>query len=151
MKKLKSYSSVWNFERVLHTVENIKLPMPVTFSQIGWAVGTFLVNLFILSKLPPLCDCSNVIIKYFAFPVGVTWFMSKKTFDGKRPYSYLKSVLLYFMRPHLTYAGKQVKYGKETLCESITIVKSRKIGGMRGAHEECISDKIYRKQPCRES
>lgn len=143
MRRIKSYSSIWKFERVLHAIEDFSLPIAITFSQIAWFVGTFLLDIMVLSKMPPFCNIDNVIVRYVALPVAVTWFMSKKTFDGKRPYRYLKSVLLYFARPHLTYAGKQVKYGKEILCESITIVKGRKIGRMRGAHEECISNKVY--------
>lgn len=35
--------------------------------------------------------------------------MCQKTFDGKKPYGFLKSVLAYLVRPKLTYAGKPVK------------------------------------------
>lgn len=126
MRKIKSYSSVWNFERVLHAIEDVSLPIPITFAQIGWFVGTFFVNIVFLAKIPPFCYLDNIILKYVALPVGITWFMSKKAFDGKRPYSYLKSVLLYMIRPRLTYAGKKVKYGKENLEENITIVRCDK-------------------------
>ena len=42
-------------------------------------------------------------------PFALTWFMCQKTFDGKKPYGFLKSVLAYLVRPKLTYAGKPVK------------------------------------------
>lgn len=32
--------------------------------------------------------------------------MSQKTFDGKKPYGFLKSIILYSLRPKITYAGK---------------------------------------------
>lgn len=123
MRKVKSYSSVWGFERVLHKIGDVKSPIPLTFAQIGWLVGTFLVDMLILAKIPPLCYVDNVIIRYVLLPVGVTWFMSKKAFDGKRPYSYLRSVLFYLMRPHVTYAGRKVVYGKEKIEENVTIAR----------------------------
>ena len=123
MRQVQSYSGVWGFERVMHMVGNVRLPIPLTFAQIGWLTGTCLVDVLILVNIPPLCFVDNVILKYLLLPIGLTWFMSKKSFDGKRPYSYLKSVLLYFMRPHVTYAGKKVTYGKEKIEENVTIVR----------------------------
>ena len=53
-----------------------------------------------------------------------TWFMSQKTFDGKKPYSFLKSQITYALRPKITYAGKTVKLHKQILNETITAVRS---------------------------
>ena len=71
MRKVKSYSSVWGFEKVLHNIGDVKSPIPLTFAQIGWLVGTFLVDMLILAKIPPLCYVDNVIIRYVLLPVGV--------------------------------------------------------------------------------
>lgn len=61
--------------------------------------------------------------------------MCQKTFDGKKPYSFLKSIILYVFRPKITYAGKAVKFKNETINENITVVRS----------EIYVPDKIYRK------
>lgn len=50
--------------------------------------------------------------------------MCQKTFDGKKPYGFLKSVLAYLVRPKLTYAGKPVKLEKEYPVQPITAVRS---------------------------
>lgn len=50
--------------------------------------------------------------------------MSQKTFDGKKPYSFIKSQLCFAVRPKITYAGKAVKLQKEVLKEAITAVRS---------------------------
>lgn len=84
MKKLKSYTGIWNVEKVLYAISDFNLP----------------------------------------FPVALTWFMSQKTFDGKKPYSFIKSEICYAVRPKVTYAGKAVKLEKETLKEAITAVRS---------------------------
>ena len=58
---------------------------------------------------------------------------SQKTFDGKKPYSFLKSQITYALRPKITYAGKAVKLHKQTLNETITAVRS----------VNYVPDKIY--------
>ena len=87
MKKLRSYSSVWKVEQVIYSFGDAKLPTPVTVTQLLWlAVSSVLV--FMFRKVPPLAFIHNPLI-LCCIPFGVTWFMSKKTFDGKKPYGFL--------------------------------------------------------------
>ena len=54
MKKIKSYTGIWNVEKVLYAINDFNLPFPVTFTQITWFVITeFLIILF--GDIPPLC------------------------------------------------------------------------------------------------
>ena len=123
MKKIKSYTGIWNVEKVLYSINDFNLPFPVTFSQMGWFVITeFLIIFF--GDLPPLSMIEGAFLKYFGIPVALTWFMSQKTFDGKKPYSFLKSMIAYAVRPKITYAGKAVKLCRETAGEPITAVRS---------------------------
>ena len=90
MKKIKSYTGIWNVEKVLYAINDFNLPFPVTFTQITWFVITeFIIILF--GDMPPLSMIEGAFLKYFGIPVALTWFMSQKTFDGKKPYSFLKS------------------------------------------------------------
>ena len=94
MKKIKSYTGIWNVEKVLYAINDFNLPFPVTFTQISWFVITeFIIILF--GDLPPLSMIEGAFLKYFGIPVALTWFMSQKTFDGKKPYSFLKSQITY--------------------------------------------------------
>ena len=94
MKKIRSYTSIWNVEKVLYAINDVNLPFPVTFTQITWFVLTeFIIILF--ADLPPLSMIEGAFLKYFGIPVALTWFMSQKTFDGKKPYSYIKTMVLY--------------------------------------------------------
>lgn len=125
MKQIKSYTSIWNVEKVIYAINDLNLPFPVTFHQMAW----FIVSLFgviILGKMPPLSFINATLVKYIGIPAGITWFMSQKTFDGKKPYSFIKSVLAYVIRPKVTYAGKAVKMREETLDLEITTVRSEK-------------------------
>ena len=102
MKKIRSYTSIWSVEKVLYSINDFRLPFPITFTQMTW----FVVSLFavmILGNLPPLSMIEGAFLKYFGIPVAFTWFMSTKTFDGKKPYGFLKSVIAYALRPKLTY------------------------------------------------
>ena len=132
MKKIRSYTSIWSVEKVLYSINDFRLPFPITFTQMTW----FVVSLFavmILGNVPPLSMIEGAFLKYFGIPVALTWFMSQKTFDGKKPYSFLKSQITYALRPKITYAGKAVKLHKQILNETITAVRSVKY----------VPDKIY--------
>ena len=113
MKKIKSYTGIWNVEKVLYAINDFNLPFPVTFTQITWFVITeFIIILF--GDIPPLSMIEGAFLKYFGIPVALTWFMSQKTFDGKKPYSFLKSQITYALRPKITYAGLRCPYRKPT-------------------------------------
>ena len=117
MKKIRSYTSIWSVEKVLYSINDFRLPFPITFTQMTW----FVVSLFAVMILGNL-------LKYFGIPVAFTWFMSTKTFDGKKPYGFLKSVIAYALRPKLTYAGKKVTLGRNQPQEAITAVRSEFYG-----------------------
>lgn len=123
MKKIKSYTGIWNVEKVLYAINDFNLPFPVTFTQITWFVMTEFI-IILLGDLPPLSMIEGAFLKYFGIPVALTWFMSQKTFDGKKPYSFLKSMLTYAVRPKIIYAGKAVKLHEQKLNETITAVRS---------------------------
>lgn len=123
MKKLKSYTRIWSVEKVIYAINDFRLPFPVTFNQMTWFVLSLFV-VILLGNFPPFSLIDGALLKYVGFPVLLTWFMSKKSFDGKKPYGFLKSVVTYYLRPKMTYAGKAVKLQKQTFDESITVVRS---------------------------
>ena len=123
MKKIRSYTSIWSVEKVLYSINDFKLPFPITFTQMTW----FVVSIFavmLLGNLPPLSMIEGAFLKYFGLPLAFTWFMSTKTFDGKKPYGFLKSIITYWLRAKITYAGKTVKLQTQKLNEAITITRS---------------------------
>ena len=123
MKKIRSYTSIWNVEKVIYAINDLQLPFPITFTQMAWfVVSMFLVILF--AELPPLSMIDGAFLKYFGIPVALTWFMSQKTFDGKKPYGFLKFSITYLLRPKVNYAGKTVKWKTKTLNKAITAVRS---------------------------
>lgn len=123
MKKLKSYTRIWSVDKVIYAINDFRLPFPVTFNQMTWFVLSLMV-VMLLGNLPPLSLIDGALLKYVGIPIALTWFMSKKSFDGKKPYGFLKSVLSYYWRPKVTYAGKPVKLQTRTMNKTITAVRS---------------------------
>ena len=77
MKKIKSYTGIWNVEKVLYAINDFNLPFPVTFTQITWfVIMEFIIILF--GDIPPLSMIEGAFLKYFGIPVALTWFMSHK-------------------------------------------------------------------------
>ncbi|MFL2075898.1 conjugal transfer protein [Marinilactibacillus psychrotolerans] len=123
MKKIRSYTSIWSVEKVLYSINDLKLPFPISFTQMTWFVLSLFV-MILLGNLPPFSLIEGAFLKYLGIPIGLTWFMSQKTFDGKRPFSFLKSVITYVFRPKRTFAGKKVTLRSLTQNQPTTIVRS---------------------------
>ena len=123
MKKIRSYTSIWNVEKVLYAINDVNLPFPsYLYPDYMVCAAEFIIILF--ADVPPLSMIEGAFLKYFGIPVALTWFMSQKTFDGKKPYSYIKTMVLYALRPKVTYAGKAVNLHKQKFEETITAVRS---------------------------
>lgn len=127
MKKVRSYTSIWNVEKVIYAINDLKLPFPITFNQITWFVLSLFLVIF-LSNVPPLSLIDGALLKYLGIPGFVAWFMSQKSFDGKKPVGFIRSIYRYYSRPKVTYSEKKVEEGKVTMEASITYVRSELIG-----------------------
>lgn len=127
MKKIKSHTSIWSVEKVLYGINDLHLPFPITYSEMAWFVCTFLI-VIMFADAPPLSFIENPLLKYVAIPAGLTWFVSRKSFDGKKPYGFLRSLISYAVRPKTTFGGKAVNYKKEKGDYNITIVRSERVG-----------------------
>lgn len=92
----------------------------------AWFVSSLFI-VMLLGDLPPFSFIEGALLKYIGIPVSLTWFMSQKTFDGKKPYRFIQTTITYFFRPKTTYAGKTVKYEKERMEQDTTIVRSELI------------------------
>lgn len=127
MKKVRSYTSIWNVEKVIYAINDLKLPFPITFNQMTWFVLSLFLVIF-LSNVPPLSLINGALLKYLGIPGFIAWFMSQKSFDGKKPVGFIRSIYRYYSRPRVTYSEKKVEEGKFTMEASITYVRSELIG-----------------------
>ena len=82
MKKIRSYTSIWNVEKVLYAINDVNLPFPVTFTQITWFVLTeFIIILF--ADVPPLSMIEGAFLKYFGIPLLLHGLCHRKPLTGK--------------------------------------------------------------------
>ena len=151
MKKIKSYTSIWSVEKVIYAINDFQLPFPLTFSQMAWfVVSLFVVILF--GELPPFNMIDGAFLKYFGIPVAFTWFVSQKTFDGKKPFGFLKSCVSFFLRPKVTYAGKAIKLKNQKFNTSVSLsprtVTEKSMPYRLPQRTACVQ---YRSVPKRES
>lgn len=123
MRKLKSYTSIWNVEKVFYAINDVKLPFAVTSTQMLWFVCAFIFVLM-FADVPPFSMVRNVLVRQIGIPAAVAWFMSTKMLDGKRPHRYLSTQIAYAIGPRVMYAGKAVKTRKQKIKSKITAVRS---------------------------
>lgn len=126
MKKLKSYTNIWSVEKVIYAINDFRLPFPITFSQMTWFICS-LFTIMLLDDIPPFSLIKGALLKYVGIPVSLTWFMSQKSFDGKKPYRFIYTVISYLFRSKITYAGKKVKFRNKVMTNQVTVVRSELI------------------------
>ncbi len=52
MKKIRSYTSIWSVEKVLYSINDFKLPFPITFTQMAWFVVSVFAVILLGTSLP---------------------------------------------------------------------------------------------------
>jgi len=127
MKKVRSYTSIWNVEKVIYAINDLKLPFPITFNQMTWFVLSLFLVIF-LANVPPLSFIEGALLKYLGIPGFIAWFMSQKSFDGKKPIGFIRSIYQYYTGAKITFGNKKVEEQSITVDESITYVRSEIIG-----------------------
>ncbi|MBO1126586.1 conjugal transfer protein [Enterococcus faecalis] len=127
MKKVRSYTSIWNVEKVIYAINDLQLPFPITFTQMTWFVLSLFLVIF-LSNVPPLSLIEGALLKYLGIPGCVAWFMSQKSFDGKKPVGFIRSIYRYYMNPKIMYSEKKVEEHSVLMEIGITYVRSEVIG-----------------------
>lgn len=126
--RIKTYTNIWRIEGVLYSLYDIKLPVPITYTQIGYLVLSFLF-IVMFSDTFPLSIINNPLLKYLVIPIGFAWFMSKKTFDGKKPYKFIISFIKYHFRNKLTTKSREINLKNVVVDCEIAILKNR--GGVK--------------------
>nr|MDH3116524.1 TcpE family conjugal transfer membrane protein [Bacillus subtilis] len=66
-KILRTYNSVWKVEKVLYAIQDIPLPIPVTYRQIGFFAGGMAL-VWVLDHFPPLSLIDLWLVEYIFLP-----------------------------------------------------------------------------------
>lgn len=132
MKRIRNYSSVWRIEHVIYNFNDFTLPRPVTLSQVFWFSAFFVLSLM-LKGFPPFSLTDSLLMNHVAIPFVLAWVAGKRGFDGKKPYSYLKSCLRFLVSPKTYARGKPLDLSGRTYREMYVTVG--KDGGWKSGRE----------------
>ena len=113
MKRIRNYSSVWKIEHVIYNFNDLTLPRPVTLSQVFWFSAFFVLSL-VLKGSPPFSLTDSLLVNHVALPFVLAWLAGKRGFDGKKPYSYLKSCIRFLTSPRIYTRGKPLDLSGRT-------------------------------------
>jgi hypothetical protein len=111
-KILRTYNSVWKVEKVLYGIQDIPLPIPLTYRQIGFFTGGVII-VWLLNHFPPLSLLHLGLIEYIFLPGLFSWFFTKQSPDGKATHRFLIRVAQYHLSPHLFNRYKEVSNVKK--------------------------------------
>lgn len=88
-KPVKVYTPLMRYEKILFAINDLELPFPVTFRQIGFFFAS-LIGMIIMVNLPGLGFMKPWwLINFAVIPIGLTWFFTKFKLDGKAPHIYI--------------------------------------------------------------
>lgn len=105
MQPIRNWSKIWKIERVFYKISNeISLPRPVTQTFLIWFLLGFMLSLRMDGIFPFVFD--SALVNRLALPFFLAFFMNKRTFQGRKPYNYLFSILRFALRPKRTRRGK---------------------------------------------
>jgi hypothetical protein len=88
MKQIRVYNQVFRIEKTVYSIQGINLPLPVSYRQMAFFVGTLII-MVILNKFPPFSWVDYFLIKFVGIPALVAWFFTRKTLDGKAPHRFI--------------------------------------------------------------
>ena len=88
---LRTYKSIWKYERKIYSFENIRLLVPVRPSEVLF-FGVGLLITYFLCKIVPLYTEIPFVFRYIIIPFGIMKFLTKKRLDGKMPHRFLSDI-----------------------------------------------------------
>ena len=108
---LRTYKSIWKYERKIYSFENIRLLVPVRPSEVLF-FGVGLLITYFLCKIVPLYTEIPFVFRYIIIPFGIMKFLPKKRLDGKMPHRFFVGYILYLLMPKEIARFKPVKKPK---------------------------------------
>lgn len=105
---MRTYNSVWKVEKVLYGIQDIPLPLPVTYRQIGFfAIGVLIM--WFLNLFPPFSLIDLFLLEFAVIPGLFAWYFTKQQLDGKAPHRFILRVIQFYFEPHIHNRYKEVE------------------------------------------
>ena len=110
MKQIRIYNHVFRIEKTVYSIQGIPLPIPVSYRQMLFFVGTAML-MILLNPFPPISWIEYHLIKFVGIPFIVAWFFTRKTLDGKAPHRFILRYVEYKLSPHYFARYKPIRHG----------------------------------------
>jgi hypothetical protein len=114
MKVMRTYNSVWKIEKVLYGIQDIPLPLPVTYRQLGFFTLGFAM-MWVLNLFPPFSILDLVLLEFVVIPALFAWYFTKQQLDGKAPHRFILRVIQFYFEPHVHNRYKEMISTKKPL------------------------------------
>ena len=122
MRLVKSFNHVFSVVKSLYfSFGSISFKFSFVFIGFFLAAEVFMLT---MGRSIPLFRFDNPLVRYLVIPYLLAWVMDKKTFDDKKPYSFLRTFLVYLCKRKYTYAGRAVKTREWNLQERVTTIQT---------------------------
>ncbi|EHB5082279.1 TPA: conjugal transfer protein [Enterococcus faecalis] len=106
MSNIRNWTKIWYIERVFYKLwDGVALPRPVTQTFVVWFRIGFFGGIF---RIFPF-DMEHTITRQIFCPWLFAFSMTRKQFQGRKPYNYLASFLLFQCRLKESFHGQLVK------------------------------------------
>lgn len=112
MKQIRVYNQVFRIEKTVYSIQGVSLPLPVSYRQMAFFVGTLVIMVF-LNRFPPFNWVDYFLIKFVAIPAAVAWFFTRKTLDGKAPHRFILRYIEHAFSPHFFARYQEIEQPKK--------------------------------------
>lgn len=123
---LRTYSSVWNVETKIYSIENFKLLVPIKPREAVYFILGFAITKLILTVLP-FFQGVPFVIKWLLIPYGIMKFLTKQKLDGKLPHKFFIEYVMFKLGPKRFSKFKSVEEYKNIKFTTVTSKRDRKI------------------------
>lgn len=110
---VRTYNSVWKVEKVLYGIQDIALPIPVSYRQVGF-FGLGVLIVWLLNQFPPFSILHLGLIEYLFLPGVFSWYFTKQKLDGKAPHRFIVGAIRFYFSAHKRNRYQEVADQKQT-------------------------------------
>ncbi len=106
VRELPCFTAVFRSEKVITRLHDLRLPVPLTASQVGIFLALFALCLLAYTSTP--LHHANPLLVLFALPAGGAWALSRVRVDGRSPVAAGIALFAFALRPRRTRRGTRL-------------------------------------------
>ena len=112
VRELPCFTAVFRSEKVITRLHDLRLPVPLTASQVGIFLALFSLCLLAYTSTP--LHHANPLVVLFAVPAGGAWALSRLRIDGRSPVAAGVALASFALRPRRTRRGERLPRSVKT-------------------------------------